>query len=232
MKVSIIIPFYNCPYVDQAIRSAIHQTYPDIEVIVVDDGSTKFTEKINPYRHRIKYIRKSNGGTASALNEGLRHATGHYFAWLSSDDQFVADKIQKQVTFMQRNGSRLSYTAFKTVDSNNTIISEIRSAPMRHGTFKQRLLQGCPVNGCTVMAEISLMKQAGWFDEGYKFAQDYEMWCRLSLFTPMHYFDESLVLYRVHPGMGTARFAGGIANEAQQIQQTYSKLFQSPRRKK
>ncbi|WP_394514565.1 glycosyltransferase family A protein [Priestia aryabhattai] len=93
-KVSIIIPFYNCSYIDQAIQSALNQTYQDIEIIVVNDGSSKFNEKITPYLDRILYIEKENGGTASALNLGIKNATGEYFAWLSSDDIFLPIKYQ------------------------------------------------------------------------------------------------------------------------------------------
>lgn len=104
-KVSIIIPFYNCQYVEKAIESALNQTYQNIEVIVVDDGSTKYIERITPYLDSIHYIQKKNGGTASALNTGIRYATGEYFAWLSSDDLFKPDKISKQLKFMKRCGS-------------------------------------------------------------------------------------------------------------------------------
>ena len=60
-KVSIVIPFYNCAYIEQAVHSALNQTYPHIEVIVVDDGSTKHVEKLKPFMDRITYVRKENG---------------------------------------------------------------------------------------------------------------------------------------------------------------------------
>ncbi|MGO4274414.1 glycosyltransferase family 2 protein, partial [Paenibacillus sp. TAF58] len=77
-KVSIIIPFYNCPYIDQAIASAIGQTYANVEIIVVDDGSTIHADKIGPFKDRVYYLGKANGGTASALNHGIRYASGEY----------------------------------------------------------------------------------------------------------------------------------------------------------
>lgn len=231
MKVSIIIPFYNCAYIDQAIQSALRQTYNDIEVIVVDDGSTQYVEKIQPFKNRIKYIRKSNGGTASALNEGLRQATGKYFAWLSSDDMFLASKIARQLAYMKSIGSKVSYTAFKTIDINNKVMNEIHSRRMNKDAFQNLLLKACPVNGCTVMAEIDLIKQAGWFDERLKYTQDYEMWCRLSLYTKMHYLDEVLLLYRVHPRMGSAKHGGGMVKESQYIQRKYQNFFNISRKK-
>ncbi|MCC5804129.1 glycosyltransferase family 2 protein [Rossellomorea vietnamensis] len=225
MKVSIIIPFYNCAYIDQAIKSALRQTYKDIEVIVVDDGSTQYVEKIQPFKNRIKYIRKSNGGTASALNAGIRAATGKYFAWLSSDDMFVESKIARQLAYMNSIGSNLSYTAFTTIDHQNKVVNEIHSRKMNKKAFQNLLLKACPVNGCTVMAEIDLIKKAGWFDENLKYTQDYEMWCRLSLYTKMHYLDEVLVLYRVHPKMGSAKHGAGMMKESQYIQMKYQKYF-------
>ncbi|BCB03440.1 glycosyl transferase family 2 [Bacillus sp. KH172YL63] len=231
MKVSIIIPFYNCPYVDRAIKSALNQTYQQVEVILVDDGSTEHFEKIKPFKDRIKYIRKANGGTASALNTGLRHATGTYFAWLSSDDMFTVGKIERQLTYMQAIRSKVSYTAFKVIDEKDKVINEIHSRRMTKNMFRNVLLKACPVNGCTVMAEIDLIKQAGWFDESLKYTQDYEMWCRLMLHTRMDYLDEALVLYRVHPQMGSAKNGKGMLQESQAIQRKYLKYFQMDRNK-
>jgi teichuronic acid biosynthesis glycosyltransferase TuaG len=231
VKVSIIIPFYNCPYIDQAINSALRQTYKNIEVIVVDDGSTQYVEKIQPFKNRIKYIRKANGGTATALNTGLRHATGKYFAWLSSDDMFLESKVAKQLSYMQSVGARLSYTAFKTIDRHNKVVNEIHSRKMSKNVFQKLLLKACPVNGCTVMAETDLLKQAGWFDERLKYTQDYEMWCRLTQHTHMHYLDEVLVLYRVHSDMGSAKNGGGMVKESQYIQNKYRNFFKVSRKK-
>ncbi|MGA5688825.1 glycosyltransferase family A protein [Cytobacillus pseudoceanisediminis] len=92
--VSIIIPFYNCKYVQRAIYSALKQTYRNIEVIVVNDGSTAHLPMIKPLKDNIIYIRKKNGGIASALNEGIRNSTGEYIVWLSSDDLFINTKVE------------------------------------------------------------------------------------------------------------------------------------------
>jgi teichuronic acid biosynthesis glycosyltransferase TuaG len=232
MKISIIIPFYNCPFVDQAIKSALNQTYKNIEVIVVDDGSTQHVEKVEPFKNRIRYIRKANGGTASALNMGMRHATGKYFAWLSSDDMFVTNKIERQLAFMQQVGALVSYTAFNSINANNKVINQIRSRQMSRNKLIRQLLSGCPINGCTVVADIDLIKRVGMFDESFKYAQDYEMWCRLILHSNIYYLDEVLVLYRVHSSMGTAKHAGGVAKEAGIVKNKYKNYFSLDLRRK
>jgi glycosyltransferase involved in cell wall biosynthesis len=109
-KVSVVIPFYNCPYIEHALQSVLSQSWEPYEIIVVDDGSTVHSDLIRPYFPRIHYLGKSNGGTASALNHGILHATGDYVAWLSSDDLFYRDKINNQVLFMEQNHLLISYT--------------------------------------------------------------------------------------------------------------------------
>ncbi len=95
--VSVVIPVYNgARYLPQAIDSALGQTYPHCEVIVVNDGSEDGGETRKAalaYGDRIRYIEKENGGVASALNCGIQSMNGRYFCWLSHDDLFLPDKV-------------------------------------------------------------------------------------------------------------------------------------------
>ncbi|RIW39035.1 glycosyltransferase [Bacillus salacetis] len=225
MKVSIIIPFYNCPYVDQAVKSALNQTYPNIEVIVVNDGSTQHTEKLSPYLSRIKYIQKPNGGTATALNAGIDAATGDYFAWLSSDDLFLPNKTASQLAFMRNSNARLSYTGFKFMDSNGSVTSEMRYRDTTWQGMVDTLAVRCPINGCTVMADMDLIRQAGKFDESLRYTHDYDMWCKLSLLVPMKYMDLLTVQYRVHDNMGTKKHHSELLAEAEQVKNRYKQPF-------
>ena len=94
-KVSIIIPVYNgSNYLDNAINCALCQTYENLEVIVVNDGSTdegKTREIALKYSDKIRYFEKANGGVSSALNLGIREMGGEYFSWLSHDDVYTVD---------------------------------------------------------------------------------------------------------------------------------------------
>jgi len=102
--VSIIIPVYNgSNYVKEAIDSALAQTYKNIEVIVVNDGSTDNTEKIvKSYGDKIRYFYKENGGVASALNLAIENSKGEYISWLSHDDVYYPNKIQKQIETLSK----------------------------------------------------------------------------------------------------------------------------------
>jgi glycosyltransferase involved in cell wall biosynthesis len=213
-KVSIIIPFYNCPYIDNAIRSALDQSYKNVEVIVVDDGSTMYKEKIVPYLKRIKYLKKMNRGTASALNTGIQHATGDYFSWLSSDDEFHPEKIEKQLQFMRSVNAHASYSNFFLINKTGTVFSGPQGIGFPNQIlFLKRMRRGCVINGCTVMLKMNLFKEFGLFDETLLYTHDYDYWLRILSKYRFHYYPEPLVNYRVHDKMGTKKHRSKIRKE-------------------
>ena len=224
-KVSIVIPFYNCPYVNQAIESALQQSYPHVEVIVVNDGSTRHSEKILPYMHQIRYMEKANGGTATALNMGIRYATGQYFAWLSSDDVFDRDKIAKQMAFMQSRNAFACYTSYRLIDSQNRILGQYPSVWVADRIlFFERMKHNCLINGGTVMLHMDIFQQVGLFDEGFRYAHDYEFWLRVLLKHHFVYLQEPLLSYRVHDQMGTNKYSRQVVAEAALVQQKYKHI--------
>ncbi|MFT9846145.1 glycosyltransferase family 2 protein [Aneurinibacillus sp. REN35] len=220
-KVSIIIPFYNCPYISHAIESALNQTYPHIEIIVVDDGSTQYTEKLKPYLSRIRYFKKENNGTASALNLGVRNATGTYFAWLSSDDEYDPYKVEKQLAFMQKHDAAISYTGYFHIDANHQIIRQYSVHFPRKIDFYQSMMRGCHINGCTVMMKMEVFKKIGEFNEGLRYAQDYDFWLRVLPHYDFYFLDDPLVRYRVHDNMGTKKFQSVIPAETNRVRAQY-----------
>ncbi len=205
MKVSVIIPFYNCSYVDQAIKSVLNQTYKKIEIILVDDGSTIHLKKLDPYRGAIRYIRKENGGTATALNLGIQAASGDFIAWLSSDDYFLPEKITKQMDFMRDHNAVFSFTNYDYIDKNNNVLLPFSGERFStvNEVYKAFLKQN-PVNGCTVIMKKDIFKQIGYFNPDLLFTQDYDMWFRVLLNGyKMHYLDEVLTKYRSHEESST-----------------------------
>jgi len=224
-KVSIIIPFYNCPYIEQAVHSAIHQTYPNIEVIVVDDGSTKHVERLNPLMDDIRYVRKENGGTATALNEGIRLATGEYFVWLSSDDVMLLDRVEKQLKHMLKVKAKFCHGAYHYVNADGEWMDTVRPEVGNRMEMLEVLMEGCPINGCTVMLEMDAFRKFGLFDTKFRYTHDYEMWLRLFPLYELFYFKEPLVCYRVHDSMGTKRHFEALKAEMEKVQEMHRPIL-------
>lgn len=204
-KVTAVIPFYNDPYIGEAVESVLAQRFEGLEVIVVDDGSTREAWRLQRYRDRVHVLGKANGGTASALNHGFRMARGEYVAWLSSDDRWLPGKLARQLAHMERTGSAISHTAFRTIDAAGVPSPKpVRLAFESRYDFYRSLLRANAINGCTVMMRKALFVQLGGFDESAVFTHDYDLWIRAILAGyPPTYLNEPLTEYRKHAGMGT-----------------------------
>jgi teichuronic acid biosynthesis glycosyltransferase TuaG len=221
--VTVVIPFYNDPYVGEALESVLAQTYGDVELIVVNDGSTREAERLLPYEGRAYVLGKANGGTASALNHGFRYASGEYVAWLSSDDRFMKEKVEKQLRHMEATGSWISHTAFRHIDERGE--AEGKAVHLHFESmyrFYESFLQANAVNGCTVMMRKALFERLGGFNEALPFTHDYDFWLRSILSGyPMSYLDEPLTEYRRHRAMGTIRHRGEIEKEFRRVAEGY-----------
>ncbi|WP_211746468.1 glycosyltransferase [Paenibacillus sp. Marseille-Q4541] len=222
--VTVVIPFYNCPFVSQAISSALSQTYPMVEIIVVDDGSTEHVEQIHPYLPYIHYLGKENGGTATALNHGIKHASGEYIVWLSSDDILYPEKIAKQVQLMMDQRVSISHTNFNYINEHSSLTQyRAGASPMTRLEMLRIFILGNPVNGCTVMFHKSLIQAIGMFDEALPYTHDYDLWYRVLLADySFAYLAEPLTAYRRHQGMGSVKHAEAITHEIRYTQNRYA----------
>jgi glycosyltransferase involved in cell wall biosynthesis len=185
LLISIIIPVYNgAKYMREAIDSALNQTWPDIEVIVVNDGSTDNgeTERIaKSYGDRIRYVAKSNGGVASALNSGIAAMHGEIFCWLSHDDRYLPEKTERQVAEWTNRGQAdaILISDYRLIDASGSTITEVR---LDHETLAAKpqyaLLRGS-IHGCSVFVPRQFFRTVGTFDEGLPTTQDYDLWHRM-----------------------------------------------------
>nr|WP_285838728.1 glycosyltransferase [Cytobacillus oceanisediminis] len=222
--VSVLIPFYNCQYVNQAINSALRQTYKNIEIIIVNDGSYLYKDLVTPFLSNIIYLEQKNKGVASALNKGIKKARGEYLAWLSSDDIFNENKIQLQLNFMIEKNSFFSFTNFNIIDSKNHIIQHNVGINFKTPQeVLQKLKYFNPINGCTVMMSRKIIEAVGFFDEKLKYAQDYDYWIRVSNKFPLHYFHYTLTNYRVHDSMGSIRHNKEQMKEFYEVRSNFRK---------
>lgn len=203
--VSIIIPVYNgANYLSAAIDCALSQTYENIEVVVVNDGSSdsgKCREIAGRYGDRIKYYEKKNGGVSTALNLGIEKMRGEYFSWLSHDDLYLNTKIEKQIAVIL-NEARDSVIVYS--DSTTFSDSEIKNggnisaAPPRGKTFKYFIATSGVIHGCSLLIPREAFNRCGLFDENLRYVQDYEMWFRLANQYYFVHIPEVLVFGRIH----------------------------------
>lgn len=179
--VSIIIPVYNgSNYLKEAIESAINQDYENIEIIVVNDGSTDDgkTEKIAlQYGDRIRYYKKENGGVSTALNYGISKMNGTYFSWLSHDDRYYSNKISIQINYLTDhnllNKNVITYTNYDIIDENGDIKNQTRFEVFNPNRVMELALLRGLVSGTALLIPKTAFEEYGGFDEKFRCIQDY-----------------------------------------------------------
>ena len=190
--VSIIIPAYNASnYLSMAIDSALNQTYKNIEIIVVNDGSKDNgkTKKVAlSYGDKISYYEKENGGVSTALNYGIKKMKGDYFAWLSHDDLIEPKHIENLIEFLAYHPKEkiIPFAAYKMIDENGdllingTIIAHLHCHDYKMSVVNNEysLLMG-EINGGSVLIPREAFKKHGYFNEDLRVAQERDMWSRL-----------------------------------------------------
>lgn len=224
--VSIVIPVYNgANYMRAAIDSALAQTYPHIEVLVVNDGSKDDdeTERIaRSYGERIRYFAKENGGVASALNRGIQEMKGDYFAWLSHDDLFLPEKIARQVEFLQNHKAFAACdTDYFQIDGQGKIIRKISTPCLPKQKAIKALFGRQYINGSTMMIKRECFDRAGLFDEKLRYTQDTEMWFRLLQHYEFGHVPFPFGGQRIHAERGS----GQILNLQKESQKLLETLF-------
>ncbi|WP_176215191.1 glycosyltransferase family 2 protein [Cytobacillus gottheilii] len=225
-EISVIVPFYNCVYIQYALDSLIRQTERDFEIILVDDGSTAYQELLDPYEKHIRYFRKENGGTATALNAGIQHATGKYFTWLSSDDLYSPTKLSKQKEFMEHKQAPISYTSAGLIGEAHTLQKDLFQKQFNNEMqFLKELNQRCIIHGNAVMMDMDVFSKIGVFNEQFRYTHDYEMWLRAALHYPFAFLNETLVYYRIHEKMGTNQHKEEIIQELKKLRWEYKEKY-------
>lgn len=183
-KVSIVIPVYNGEnYIKQAIDSALNQTYNNIEIIVVNDGSTDNTEKIVlEYGNKLKYYKKENGGVSTALNLGIEKMAGDYFSWLSHDDLYEKNKISMQIDEIRNYDQKvILFSNYLVVDANGTTKNTIRLNHNELIKHQEKAVLNGMINGITLLIPKEAFMDCGNFKPELKCTQDYDLWFRMLL---------------------------------------------------
>ena len=180
--VSVVIPAYNqARYLTEALQSAIAQTLGDLEIILVDDGSTDQTVQIvkginDP---RLRYIYQENRGLSAARNTGIRNSGGEYLTFLDSDDQFLPSKLELLTRALQNHPeSGIAAGQAIPIDDQGNRIGKIFDKPLPDDPTE--LLLGNPLHVGSVLLRRSWQQKVGYFDESLRSYEDWDMWLRLA----------------------------------------------------
>lgn len=202
--VSIIMPTYNSEdYVGESIRSVQQQTYENWELIIADDLSSdstvKLVESFAENDSRIKLIKSDrNLGPAGARNIAIDAAQGEYIAFLDSDDIWYPQKLQKQISFMEENGYKFSYTSYEEINGIGKPIGVVVHAPKK-ADYKKMLYCGNPIGNSTVL--YSAEKLGKFYVPEIRKRNDFALWLRIMHECDMAYgVNEVLTKYRKHSG--------------------------------
>lgn len=213
-KVSIVIPVYNGgDFLSQAVESALAQTYSNLEILIVNDGSNDDgeTERLAlAYGDRVRYFSKPNGGVASALNSAIDQMTGEYFSWLSHDDLYTQDKVERQMRALVDTGNAQAviysdYAVFTDRPDKSTPV-RLPGVPPAH--FRHWITIENRLHGCTLLIPRAAFAQAGMFDVKLRTTQDYALWFRMAMKFEFIHIPEILVKARNHLGQGSHSMRG------------------------
>lgn len=205
--VSVVIPAYNrATYIERTVDSVLAQTYPHVELIVGDDGSTDGTYEILQRYERegkltlLTHPERVNKGQSATLNRALDYAQGEYICVLDSDDMFAPNKLAVQVDYLERHPETgLVYCNGYAVDeSDNTLYPSLPENHREKNDPSLLLLDCYMLLAVSPMVRKSVLDKAGRFEESFRSAQDHDMVLRIAEITTMAYIPECLFYYRRH----------------------------------
>ena len=231
--VSVLIPCYNCEeYVEEAVMSIIKQTYSNLEILVIDDGSTDNTktilQRLAQKDSRIRYIKnEENLKLIKTLNKGLDLCNGKYIARMDADDISLLTRIEKQVNFLEKHpeiGIVGTYTKNFGVN-NRTWKMKTRDKFIRAHLF---------FNTCfahpSVMIRTSVLRDNHlYYDANYLHAEDYKLWCDIAQYTKLANIPEILLYYRINQNQISNKYSKEQKETAQRIREEYINDFLTER---
>ena len=203
-KVSVIIPAFNkADFTKRAVLSVVKQTYANIEIIIVDDGSVDNTKKLltSINDDRIKYFYKNNGGACSARNYGIKKSNGNFLAFLDCDDIYVETKIEDSLNALKKNPSyKFLYSEVLYIDFDDNIISKSKNYqnhPKSGWIGKKLILGNYNITNSTLVTYRKCIEEVGGFDENIFIPADREYLIRLSTKFKALHLNKHLTGYRV-----------------------------------
>ena len=201
MRVSVVIPCYRqAHYLPTAVESALAQTYPNVEVIVVDDGSDDDTAAVAArYGGRVRYVRRPNGGLAAARNTGFAASTGAYLKFLDADDHLAPEQLERQAAALAGRTDAVSATAVRAYQEADPARFTDWPPPVR--SFFPDLLHQPDLAIHAFLFPAEIVRAAGGFREELRISEDWDFYCRVGRLRPAVVRDDRVgAYYRLRAG--------------------------------
>jgi glycosyltransferase involved in cell wall biosynthesis len=233
--VSVIIAYYKQEtFLAETVRSVKEQAYPNLEIIVVDDGSPIPASSVLLENNDVIVFRTENRGCSAARNYGFRQSSGEYLVFLDSDDLMASGALESQVTLLDQNpDAALAFGAQRIIDECGRVLRPAHICRPRKNYFLM-LLEGNPIGcpGATMMRRDAFV-EAGMFDESRRIVEDYPLYLRLARRHPLVRQSSCVVDYRFHSksmSQDKERMLEGILQSLDQLE-AESVLTPSERRR-
>ena len=231
--VSVIMPAYNVEnYIRDSINSVLRQTWSEIEVIVVNDGSTdKTLEIINEFKDKITIVSQENSGVSAARNNAVKLANGKWIAFLDGDDLWKPEKIEKQLAKTTK--TRWSHTDsryFGITTDKPLYRSDLTE--MHHGYVFSEIILANFITTSTVLMERTLYLEYNGMDQSLDALEDWKLWVSIAKKYPISYVPEPLTDYRVYPGSASRKARSILPIHEKVIKRIFTELVDDPGLKK
>lgn len=202
--VSVVIPNHNyARFLPEAIESVLAQTCGDIEVLVVDDGSTDGSQKLaRRYEGRARWLRQEKGGVARARNLGIRQSRGELLAFLDADDAWLPEKLSKQVALLESSDYGMVYCGLRFVDEEGAVLGQTTDGLTGWVLRELALLEnpGVPASGSSALIRRDCLDAVGLYEPALSTSADWDLWRRIACRYEIGMVREPLAIYRLHPG--------------------------------
>lgn len=210
-EVSVIIPTHNrASLLQRALDSVLAQHRPAGEVIVVDDGSTDDTaHQVREHYPTVRYLYQPNRGVASARNRGIRAATRPWLAFLDADDQWLPDKLARQLAALAREPHYRIGHGEEIWIRHGRRVNPMKKHAKTGGWLFERCLPRCVISPSAVIVHREVFDAVGLFDESLPACEDYDLWLRVCIRFPVQYLPEPLIIkYGGHEDQLSRRYWG------------------------
>jgi glycosyltransferase involved in cell wall biosynthesis len=200
--ITVVVTNYNYGrFLSHALDSVLAQSYPHIEIIAVDDGSTDNSlEVLRAYGPRVRVAEQENRGVAEARNRGIRESRGELVAFLDADDAWLPEKLSKQVALLESGDFGMVYCGLRCVDGDGNLLGEMTQGLSGRVLRELALLEapGIPASGSSALVPKRCFEVVGLFEPALSTSADWDLWRRIACRFSIGMLREPLVSYRLH----------------------------------